>query len=211
MQGRLPFAVRADRRIRSFKRWILAITAIALAGIVALTPTGRYAASVLVIEARGLLNRLIGLPPDRSLKEERVHVERLRNMASARQALSEAAEPGSALDLFLQLTRMDAASAVIRWGNVDRMIVLSSAVFEPDDERSYRLRPGVRSIWIIGLALRKSLGIFLIPDTAEARAAAKRKGDRSCRTRCRIPTPGDAAAPSPTRPHRCEFWCSATR
>ena len=53
---------------------------------------------------------------------------------------------------------MDAGSAVIRWGNVNRSIVLSSAVFEPDDKRSYRMKPGVRSIWVIGLSLQENPG-----------------------------------------------------
>ena len=80
------------------------------------------------------------------------------------------------MDVFLKAAGMDAKSAVIRWGNVDQSIVLSSAVFEPDDERSYRLKPCVRSVWVIGLSFRDMLAMFLIPDTPEARDAAARAG-----------------------------------
>ena len=86
------------------------------------------------------------------------------------------APPGSAMDQFLRAAGMDAGSAVIRWGNVDRAILLSSAVFEPDDKRAYRLKPGVRSVWVIGLSFRDSLAMFLIPDTPQARELAARVG-----------------------------------
>jgi hypothetical protein len=72
---------------------------------------------------------------------------------------------------------MGTDSAVIRWGNFDHTLVLSSAVFEPDDTgRSYRLKPNTRSIWLIGLALRDVLGMFEIPDTPEAIRAGQAVG-----------------------------------
>jgi hypothetical protein len=202
VQGRLAFAVRAERRERAFKRSILALTALALVGLVAGTPLGRYEAKVLMLRGRGLLNRMVGLPRDRRVDDERLRAERLRNAASARQALAEVAAPGSAMDAFLRTAGMDASSAVVRWGNVDRSIVLSSAVFEPDDDRAYRLKPGVRSVWLIGLSFQKSLGMFLIPDTAAARDSAARAGGQvvpeSVQTTnswgCRGPEP-DLSAP----------------
>ncbi len=95
-----------------------------------------------------------------------------------REALEEVAAPGSKMDVFLRTAGMDAKSAVIRWGNGDHAIVLSSAVFEPDDDRSYRLKPCVRSVWVIGMTFRQMHAIFLIPDTPEARDAAARAGGR---------------------------------
>jgi len=202
VQGRLGFAVRAERRERAFKRSIQALTALALIGLVAGTPIGRYTVKVLTLQGRELLDRMVGVPPDRQVIEERLRAERLRSAANARQALAEVAAPGSALGAFLRTVGMDANSAVIRWGNVNRSIVLSSAVFEPDDARSYRLKPGVRSVWIIGLSFRKSLGMFLIPDTPEARDSAERAGGRvvanSVQTTnswgCRGPEPDPAAS-----------------
>ncbi len=106
------------------------------------------------------------------------------------------------MDVFLHTVGMDARTAVVRWGNVDQPIVLSSAVYEPDDERAYRLKPGVRSVWVVGFSFRKSLAMFLIPDTPEAREAAAAAGGRvvpdSVQTTnswgCRGPEP-DPSAP----------------
>jgi len=202
VQGRLGFAVRAERRERAFKRSIQALTALALVGLVVGTPMGRYATKLLMLQGHELLDRIVGLPPDRQVIEERLRAERLRNAASARKALAEVAAPGSAMDTFLRMVGMDAKSAVIRWGNVNRSIVLSSAVFEPDDDRSYRLKPAVRSVWVIGLSFQKSLAMFLIPDTPEARDSAERAGGRvvanSVQTTnswgCRGPEPDPAAS-----------------
>ncbi len=176
VQGSLPFVVRAIRRDRAFKQCIVALTALALVGFVAGTATGRSAARMLMLRVQALPATIAGLPPDRHVHETLLRAERLRNAASARLALAEVAAPGSAMDAFLRTVGMDANSAVIRWGNRNRSIVLSSAVFEPDDDRSYRLKPGVASVWVIGLALQKSLAMFLIPDTAESRASAARAG-----------------------------------
>ena len=75
-------------------------------------------------------------------------------------------------------------------------------MFEPDDDRSYRLKPCVRSVWVIGMSFREMLAMFLIPDTPEARDAAARAGGRvvpsSVQTTnswgCRGPEP-DTTAP----------------
>jgi hypothetical protein len=202
VQGRLAFVVRAERTERAFKRAIAALTALLLIGLAAGTSSGRYAATLLTIQARKLWDSALGAPPDRKVYEERLRVDRLRNAATARRALAEVAAPGSELDVFLRTAGMDAKSAVIRWGNVDQSIVLSSAVFEPDDDRSYRLKPCVRSVWVIGMSFRAMLAMFLIPDTPEARAAAARAGGRvvpsSVQTTnswgCRGPEP-DTTAP----------------
>jgi hypothetical protein len=202
IQGKLAFAVRAENQARAFKRAIGALTGLVILAIVAGTETGRYASVMLVHSGRSLLNRIAGLPKDREFEQERINLERLRNAASARKALASTTTPGSAMDRFLRAVGMDAGSAVMRWGNVDRSILLSSAVFEPDDKRSYRLKPGVRSIWVIGLSFRDSLAMFLIPDTPQARELAALAGGivvpESVQTTnswgCRGPEP-DPAAP----------------
>ena len=201
-QGRLPFVIRAERRDRAFKRSIVGLTILVTCGLVAATSAGRFAARMTILQGRALLNRIVGLPPDRAIVEKRICAERMRNSASARQSLAEVAAPGSAMDVFLHKVGMDAGSAVIRWGNVDRSIVLSSAVFEPDDARSIVSSRFVRSVWVIGLSFQKTLAMFLIPDTPEARDAAQRAGGRvvpdSVQTTnswgCRGPEP-DLAAP----------------
>lgn len=203
MPGRFAFAVRAERLERAFKRGIVGLTVLVLVGIVAGTPQGRDLARSLSLRAGARLPTLVGLPADHSAIEERVRRERLRNASSARKALGASFAPGSAMERFLRTVGMDAGSAVIRWGNVDRPIVLSSAVFAPDDARAYRLRPGVRSIWVIGLSFQHALAMFLVPDTPEARADARRVGglvvEESAQTTnswgCRGPEP-DPNAPA---------------
>jgi GDSL-like Lipase/Acylhydrolase family len=153
-----------------------AFTALVILAIVAGTETGRYVGLILTHSGRSLINRIVGLPLDRELEQKRLNLKRLRNAASARETFAKEITPGSAMDRFLLAVGMDAGTAVMRWGNVNRSILLSSAVFEPDDNRSYRLKPGVRSVWVIGLSFRNSLAMFLIPDTPEARELASRAG-----------------------------------
>ncbi len=176
VQGKLAFALKAERNERAFKRVIAATTALLLIGLIAGTPSGREAALASKRRARALLDRIAGVPYDPVSSREQVLAERLRNAASARQTLAKMTTPGSAMEQFLQAAGMDASSAVIRWGNVNRSIVLSSAVFEPDDDRAYRLKPGVRSVWVIGISLSTSLAMFLVPDTPEVRDRAKVAG-----------------------------------
>ncbi len=177
-QARLPIAAGAGKRDRSFKRLIVLATAAIIVALFAGTPAGRLATARVRERGRLLFERMMGLPPDRTAQSEFIRAERLRAAAAARQALAEVAAPGSPLDAFLRAAGMDARAAVVRWGNVDQSIVLSSAVFEPDDERSYRLKPGVRSVWVVGLSFQKALAMFLIPDTPETREAAGLAGGR---------------------------------
>jgi GDSL-like Lipase/Acylhydrolase family len=202
VQGKFAFSVRAENQARAFKRVIAAFTGLVILAIIAGTESGRYASVMLAHSGRSLFNRIIGLPQDRELEQERINLQRLRNAASARSALANATTPGSAMDRFLRAAGMDAGSAVMRWGNVNRSILLSSAVFEPDDKRSYRLKPGVRAVWVIGLSFRDSLAMFLIPDAPPARDLATLAGGvvvpESVQTTnswgCRGPEP-DPAAP----------------
>ncbi len=197
MQGKLPFAVKAARNERRFKRAIAAATVLVIVGLIAGTPAGRETAHGAVRRARGLLDRIVGLPFDPMSDRQHVLLERLRNAAGARQTLAKITTPGSAMEQFLRATGMDASSAVIRWGNVDRSIVLSSAVFEPDDDRAYRLKPRVRSIWVIGMSFTKGLGMFLVPDTPEIRERASLRAAASCPSQRNPPTPGAVADESP--------------
>jgi GDSL-like Lipase/Acylhydrolase family len=176
VQGKLAFAVKAEQNERRFKRSIAAATALVIIGLIAGTSSGREAALASVRRARTLLDRIVGVPYDPASDRQHVLAARLRDAASARQTLAKMTTPGSPGEQFLRAAGMDASSAVIRWGNVNRSIVLSSAVFEPDDERAYRLKPGVRSIWVIGISLTTSLGMFLVPDTPEIRELAMRAG-----------------------------------
>jgi len=77
----------------------------------------------------------------------------------------------------LEIAGMDPDHVVLRWGNFDKTVILPSTVYEPDEARSYRLRPGVRSVWVRNFPFKGDMKAFLqIPDTPEARASVKGTG-----------------------------------
>ncbi len=200
-QGLLPFRRRSDRLDRAFRVAIVGLTMLAMAGSVALTPDGRRLATTWPTRARWAVRGLVGLEPPRAEVEALVRVERLGKIEATRAALRDLERQPKMRD-FLRAARMDADSAVVRWGNYDWTMALSSAVFAPDDLRSYRLLPETRSVWLINLTVNKVQAMFEIPDTPEARALAGPAGGRvvpeSVQTTnswgCRGPEP-DPSAP----------------
>ncbi len=60
---------------------------------------------------------------------------------------------------------MDPEHALLRWGNYNWTLLLSSVVFEADDLRSYRFRPRTHSIWLRNMP-HESGGplFFIVPD-----------------------------------------------
>jgi hypothetical protein len=175
----LPFLVRAERSERRFKGFILVVTGSLLVILSVATPAGRFGARMAVARGRMAFFWLLRIPPTREAIEARRQLQRGRDVETARAGLAASIPSGSPMGQFMRVVRMDPDSALIRWGNYDRTLVLSSALFEADDHgRSYRMKPNTRSIWVIGLSLSKALGLFLIPDTAVAREAAEEAGGR---------------------------------
>src|SRR5262249_19414208 len=92
-----------------------------------------------------------------------------------RRTFDEYSEPQKRL---LRFAGMDPDHVVLRWGNFDKTVMLPSTVYEPDDSgryepnesgRSYRLRPGVRSIWMRNFPMKGDVkAFFQIPDRPEA-------------------------------------------
>lgn len=170
-QGDLPFRRRAERRDRAFKAAILASTALVVVAMIAGTSAGRYAAASLATRARWATYRALGMYIDRAEVAADRHRARLRGVEQTRRALADRDREGTPeFRRFLRAAGMAPDSAVIRWGNYDWSLALSSLVFEPDDAgRSYRLRPRTRSTWLINLNLEAVRAMFEIPDTPEAR------------------------------------------
>jgi hypothetical protein len=169
-QGELPFLRRSRRLDRAFKAAIIASTSLAMLALIFGTSTGRRLALVVRSSVRDSVGALLGIGVDRAEIEERQHQERLLGIELTRQNLIKVEERHPELREFLRVARLDHDSALLRWGNFDWMLALSSAVFEPDDSgRSYRLRPDTRSVWLINLSMDKVLAMFEIPDTPEAR------------------------------------------
>ena len=165
--------LRSQVRKRAFKVAILLLTALTVAAILATSPTGRFGVNWALNRIRWGVRAIIGLRSPRAEIEAERSQRRWLNVAQTRTALAEtAAAGGPRIDGLLKATRMDPARAVIRWGNFDGTLVLSSDVFEPDDTgRSYRFVPLTRSVWVIGLTLNRVMCQFQVLDTPEAREA----------------------------------------
>ena len=165
------------RREASFKRLVLASTILLSVLMVASVPRARAGTRLLFLRGYTLLVGRLGFFPRHEDAESLRQARREAEIASARTGLAEAIRPGSSMDAFLKAAGMDAKLGLIRWGNFDRTLLLSSQVFEPDHAgRSYRMKPHYRSVWVIGLSLNRVLGLFLIPDSPPVREAAGRAG-----------------------------------
>jgi lysophospholipase L1-like esterase len=177
-QGELPFLRRSRRLARTFKTAILASTLLALTGMVFGTIAGRRLAWKVRATARDSVGALLGIGVTRAELLARKHEDRLLGIAETRRNLILVEEKGGPkLREFLRIAALDRDSALIRWGNFDWTLALSSKVFEPDDSgRSYRLRPNTRSVWLINLTIYNVLAMFEIPDTPEARRLGEEVG-----------------------------------
>jgi hypothetical protein len=175
-----PFAHSAAAREQSFKRITLLVTALAILAVFASTPASRLAVRSAAVRARWFALKLIGGDVPRAEIEADEHRHRLQAVEKTRALLAKTIdEGGEPLARLMKAARMDPETAVIRWGNFNHCLVLSSDVFEVDDSgRSYKLRPNTKSIWVIGLSLAGVSGLFEIPCTDEARAAAVAVGGR---------------------------------
>jgi lysophospholipase L1-like esterase len=163
----LAFVERAARRERLFKRAIIVLTGVVIVLILRAFPWGRYLSASIDAWARGTFS--VALGPDRS----RAGIDsswrnfRQREIELARPRVERFyAESDAAFQKLLRYAGMDPDHGLLRWGNYDWTLLLSSKVFEPDDNgRSYRMRPGVRSIWLRNLAIRAGVPAFyLVPD-----------------------------------------------
>jgi hypothetical protein len=164
----LPFVVTAARRRRRFKQAIVLATLAACAGLLGGTAAGRFLIGSVASASRNVALRAAGGEPDRRQIEadwrrrRAFGVQMTRNLL--RRVYREAA-PGH--QRLLRAAGMSPDDGLLRWGNFDGVLLLSSRVFAPDDHgRSYRLRPGVRSIWLRNVTLPHGIsGFFLVPET----------------------------------------------
>jgi hypothetical protein len=203
-QAELPFLQRSRRLDRAFKVVIVVSTISILLGLALGTREGRNSTARLGFHSKRTISWLIGAGVDRSDFEAQVARDRRNGIELVRGFLGKVADDkGPTMREFLQVAGMDRDSAVLRWGNVDWTLALSSKVFEPEDSgRSYQLKPNTRSIWLINLTIDKVQAMFEIPDTPEARRLGEAVGGRvvpeSLQTTnswgCRGPEPDPNAA-----------------
>ncbi len=155
-------------RERTFKRVIVLATVVAIAVILKVIPWGRYLTAAIATEARRVASQTMGKPQDRaSIDESWKNFRRLGIDITRPRVRTFFASSEPAFQKLLRYAGMDPEHGLLRWGNYNWTLLLSSKVFEPDEGgRSYRMRPGVRSIWLRGkLVLTPGAPAFyLVPD-----------------------------------------------
>lgn len=155
------------RRERWFKWAIAGVTLAAMTAIATFYPWGRQFSRAIDAWAFGFFRRPTGRSTDMGSIEESWRVRRAAGIAETRPRVehffARSDEPTRRL---LRYAGMDPEHGLLRWGNFDWTLLLSSKVFEADDTgRSYRLRPLVRSVWLRGIPVEGNLtAFFLVPD-----------------------------------------------
>jgi lysophospholipase L1-like esterase len=175
-QRQFPFRERSERLDRLFRRGIVATTLLALVALVGLTPTGRYMSRRVGTWTLRAGWAALGVPPSRTALDAEWASRRHRDVASATATFHRVYDESSpAVKRLLDFAGMGRETALLRWGNYDKILVLPSAVFAPDDSgRSYRLRPNLRSVWLRGVDLTHGMnGFFLVPDTPDLPAVLR--------------------------------------
>jgi hypothetical protein len=178
-QGVLEFVVRAQRIDRLFKISIAVITIGSVTLLLTAVPSGRYLAGWLASRGRWTALHLVGLEPEREEIDADWRRRRLFDMESAQSKHRKTfGEYNEAQQRLLRFAGMDPDHVVLRWGNFDKTVMLPSTVYEPDESgRSYRLRPGVRSIWVRSFPMKGDVkAFFQVPDLPEAAEMVKGTG-----------------------------------
>jgi hypothetical protein len=178
-QKALPFRARAERIDRRFKTVILVTTIALVTILLSALPTGRYAASWLAARARWLAIGALGRGPDRSEIDQDHQRKRRFDIEQATGKLQTTfAEYTPRLQKLLRYAGLDPEHVLIRWGNLNRTVLLPSTVFEAEDSRRwYRLRPNVRSIWVRNFPVKGDVkAYFPAPHTPELAALAQGTG-----------------------------------
>lgn len=178
-QAVFRFVERARRVERTFKVAITVVTLGLIAALLAFLPTGRYLAGWTVTRGQWAAMRAVGVDPGR----ESINADWARRRdfdirsATRRYRLTFEEYTESQKEL-LRFAGMDPDHALIRWGNFDRTVMLPSTVYQADDTgRSYRMRPGVRSIWVRNFPVKGDVkAYFQIPDGSGAARAVEKTG-----------------------------------
>jgi hypothetical protein len=167
VQRSFAFVDRHRRLECWFKAGIVLGTVTLVSLIFAASSSGRNLASWLVTRTRWAVQESVGLAPNREEIDADWRRRRLFDVEQTRGKLRSTYEQYEApMRKLLDYAGLDPDHALLRWGNFDRTLYLPSTVFEPDESgRSYRFRPGVRSIWVRNLKLKGGiLGYFQVPD-----------------------------------------------
>ena len=169
-QGEFRFVERARRVDRTFKIALAMLTVVGVAVLLAALPSGRYLAGWAAGRVRAASWWVVGLETPREETDADWQRRRFFDMQSAMARLRRTfPEYNEAQQQLLRFAGMDPDHVVLRWGNFDKTVMLPATVYEPDESgRSYRMRPGVRSIWIRGFPIKGDVkAFFQVPDVPE--------------------------------------------
>ncbi len=166
------FLRRIRSRERRFRAAIAGLTLLVILAILTLMPSGREFVLRVATGSRRAIRGLVGITPGRPEVEAATMRKRARDVAGTRGVFRGIyAETPPPMRRLLEYSGLSPDSAVVRWGNFDKVLLLPGTVFEDDDSgRSYRMRPNTRSVWLRNVALPRDLaGFFLVPNRPELR------------------------------------------
>lgn len=162
-----PYVERVKRLERRFKLIIAVVTGLAVVTVVGLSRTGRFAFQSSSAWALRTARHALGVPDDRAAIAAELAVKRAHDIEQTQQALRRAYEKAEPpVRRLMDYAGMGPSNALLRWGNIDRILLIPSTIFAPDDHgRSYRLLPGKRAVWVRNISLKEGvLAFFLVPD-----------------------------------------------
>jgi hypothetical protein len=163
------------RRERLFRAFIIAVTALVILGMLMGTRAGR----LLIEQARATVEdqtrALFGMPPSEAEladKRQRIRKRQVEATTATLERFFQNASPE--IRKLFDVTRMNPPGALIGSGRPTNAFLLSRDVFDDDRSgRSYRLKPGVRSVWLRQITLHDGpFGLFLVEDRPDVRTAA---------------------------------------
>jgi hypothetical protein len=172
----LPFRSRQERHERIFRRAIVAVTLLAMAGLWAALGPRMAAVREGFRDVKWAAMRRVGLEPPREEVDAYWRDRRGRREVATREKYRGLfARLTPERQEFLRVAGMGPDDAVVCWGNYDMTFVLSSKVFARDhDGREYRLLPGVRSVCIRQMSMfDMDTCQFIVPATPEVLRAAE--------------------------------------
>ncbi len=161
------FMERSQRRERWFRRLIVITTCLAIVLILRGIPWGRYLSNSITTKVRQAARQVTGFQQPRYETDADWRRFRQLQIETTRPRAERSyydADP--AYQRLLLYAGMDPEHMLLRWGNYNWTLLLSSKVFEADEQgRSYRFKPRTNSIWLLDVKHRSDGPfLFLVPD-----------------------------------------------
>ena len=166
-QPSFAFIQRRLEHERLFKRAIVVITVLTAAVILRMMPWGRYVLEAIAPTGREAARQALGIKKPRTEIDDEWRRYRQFGIEQARSRVEQfyaKAEPP--VRRLLTYAGMDPEHMLLRLGNYDWTMLLSSKIFQADDSgRSFSLRPHMHSVWLRNVPMEAGApAFFLVPD-----------------------------------------------